>query len=325
MKSFYKIFILFIAFIASTASAMTRRSSVEKVHIGVLSGPSGIPMAKQMENDKIGTTEASYEVFAGAALLLPKLIKGEIDIGFLPPNMAAKVYNTNNKAIVTAGIAGNGMLYLITKDKNLNSLSDLKGKTISIAGQGATPDYMIRYLLDKANISTDGEKDSVTLDFSIPNAEIAPALLSGKIQYALVPEPFATVATTKNADVIRAIDIQELYNKVQNTNSSYPMTVIVVNSTFAEEHADLVREFLKDYKKASEWTVKNPEEAGQLVDKNNIGLAGNIAAKAIPNSAYTFATAKDGRKALESILNVFLTFNEVSIGGKLPDEGFYFK
>lgn len=323
MKKLVTAVSLLFIFCTITSFAMSKHSDIENIRIGVLSGPSGIPMAKQMENGKIGDIQASYEVFAGAALLLPKLIKGEIDIGFLPPNMAAKVYNTNNKALVTTGIAGNGMLYLITKDSAINSLQDLRGKTVTVAGQGATPDFMLRYLLSKQDIST--ESDGVTLDFSIPNAEIAPALISDRIQYALVPEPFATAAETKSSDIIRAIDIQKLYNQFQNTKDSYPMTLIVVNSTFAHEHADVVRAFLKSYKEASEWTKLNPKEAGILVEKHSIGLAGTVAQKAIPNCAYTFVTADKGRNSIEYLLNVFLQFNQASIGGKLPDEEFYFK
>ena len=63
--------------------------------IGVLKGPSGIPSAYLMENF---SDNAEYEVFSGANFLLPKLIKGEVEIGFLPPNVAAKVYNANKGA-----------------------------------------------------------------------------------------------------------------------------------------------------------------------------------------------------------------------------------
>lgn len=296
----------------------------EKVNIGVLSGPSGLTMAYLIEN---GKAEASYEVFAAANLLLPKLVKGEIDIGFLPPNAAAKVYNANNAAVKVAAVAGQGMLNLITKDKSIKSFDDLKGKTITVAGQGATPDYMLRYLLKENGISTEGGENGVTLDFSIPNAEIAPALLAGKIDYAVVPEPFATVACSKNPDVIRAINIQKEYAKVQkkDENANFPMTVVVVNAKFADSHPELVKAFLASYKLSSEWTVANPVEAGQLVEKNNIGLNAAVASKAIPNGAYVFMSAIDGRESLESLFSIFLSFDAASIGGKLPDDGFYFK
>ena len=75
----------------------------------------------------------------------------------------------------------------------VKQLSDLNGKTVYVAGQGATPEYMFKYLLQKNDIEIDTRK-GVTLDYSIPTAQIAAELISGKIKYAVVPEPFATVA-----------------------------------------------------------------------------------------------------------------------------------
>ena len=291
---------------------------VDAVHIGVLSGPSGIPMAWAMENvSEISNAKVEYDVFAGANLLLPKLLKGEIDIGFLPPNVAAKVYNANNGAIIAAAVAGNGMMSLITKDKNVKSIKDLNGKTVNVAGQGATPDYMMRYLLSKNGVNAE-------LDFSIPNAEIAPSLIAGKIEYAVVPEPFATVATLKNAEITRAIDIQSAFAEASGTDGVFPMTLIVVNAKFAAAHPMAVENFLTAYSESAAWTLENPKDAGSLVEKHSIGLNSAVSAAAIPNAAYTFKRAKDAKGDVEKILGVFLEFDATSIGGKLPDDGFYF-
>ena len=130
--------------------------------------------------------QSGFQVVAGADVLLPKLLKGEVDVGILPPNVAAKVFSKNNGALLVGAVVGEGMLSLITKDGQVNSLADLKGKTVNVAGQGATPEYLFRYLLQANGIAVaaDGlepDADSVALDFSIPAAEIAAALLSGRI------------------------------------------------------------------------------------------------------------------------------------------------
>jgi len=157
---------LLVSFLlAGAVFAQSARNTV----IGVLKGPSGIPMANMMES-----YQADYEVFAAANQLLPKLLKGEVDIGFLPPNAAAKAYNSSKGKVVIGAVCGNGMLNLITKDASVHSFEDLKGKTITVAGQGATPEYVTRLLLESYGLS-----EEVELDFSIPNAEIAPALIAG--------------------------------------------------------------------------------------------------------------------------------------------------
>ena len=289
--------------------------AVAEMKIGVLAGPSGIPASYLMEN--AGEAE-TFEVFAGANLLLPKLISGEIDIGFLPPNVAAKAYNANLGSVLLAAVSGNGMMSLVTKDKNVHSVKDWAGKKISVAGQGATPDYMIRYLLAFYGVEAE-------LDFSIPNAQIAPALISGKIDYALVPEPFATVAETKDSSVIRAIDIQAAFAEASGSDGIFPMTVIAVNAHFAAKYPKAVKAFLEAYQKAAAWTVANPSLAGELAEKHALGLPAAVSAAAIPHCAFTFKRAKDAKNDVEKILKVFLDFAPASIGGKLPDDAFYFR
>ena len=305
------------------------------INVAALNGPSGIPMAYLFENQsQVSGADFQFHVVAGADVLLPKLLKGEIDAGILPPNVAAKVFTKNNGALVVAAVMGQGMLNLITKDDSIVSLSDLKGKTVNVAGQGATPEYMFRYLL-KANgitIATDGiapDADSVALDFSVPAAEIAAALLSGKIQYAVVPEPFSTVATTKDASVRRAINLQQEYaalNKAAGKDSeTFPMTVLVARKELAEKSPEILRSLLASAKNAVDWTVSNPSEAGKLVETHTLGLQAPIATKVIPNGAYMFIPATEARPQLEELFSIFLDFAPDAIGGVLPTDGFYFE
>ena len=305
------------------------------INVAALNGPSGIPMAYLFENKpQVSGADFQFQVVAGADVLLPKLLKGEIDVGILPPNVAAKVFTKNNGALVVAAVMGQGMLNLITKDETIVSLADLQGKTVTVAGQGATPEYMFRYLL-KSNgitIAEDGaapDANSVALDFSVPAAEIAAALLSGKIQYAVVPEPFSTVATTKDASVRRAINLQKEYaalnEAVGKEWENYPMTVLVARKSLAETSPEILRGLLASAKNAVDWTVAHPSEAGTLVQSHTLGLQAPIASKVIPNGAYVFVPATEARPQLEELFSIFLDFAPEAIGGALPSDDFYFE
>ncbi len=282
--------------------------------VGVLNGPSGIPCAYLMEETEKGNAKYEFEKFASAQTELPKIMKGEIDIGFLPPNAAAKVYNSSKGAVLCLGIAGSGNLFLLTKDQAVKSVKDVDGKTISCAGQGATPEYMMKYLMKKNSVNA-------TLDFSTPNPDIAAALIEGKFDYALVPEPFATVAQTKDPEISR-ISISEEFKTLEG--SDFPMTLLVVNANYTKKHKKEIKRFMADFEKASEWTIKNPAESGKLVEKHNLGLKAPIAAKAIPNAAYTWKKAGKGKSEIEKLLGIFLENSPEAIGGKLPDGKFYY-
>ncbi len=301
-----------------------------QVRIGLLNGPTCVPAAYLMENKKSisadGTdAELTYEKFADPQALLPKMIKKEIDIGFMPANVAAKVYNAGNKSIICCAVVGLGNLSLITTDENIRRFTDLKGKTVYVAGQGATPEYMFRYLLKENKMTWSGEKADITMDFSIPTAQIAAQLISGKIQYAVVPEPFATIAKIKSDKVITTLDFQKEYLELTGEKEIYPLSVMVVRADFAKENPKLMEALLADYDAAVNWTNNNAAEAGALCEKHSLGLATGVVTKAIPVSNYTFVPAASAKKSIEKLLKLFLEGDKTSIGGKLPDKGFYYK
>lgn len=288
------------------------------IRVGTLNGPSCIPVAYMMENPKeFEGISLSFDVYANPQALLPKLLKNEIDVGFLPLNVAAKVYNSANKAIICAAVSGNGNLSLITKNKNIKKMTDLEGKTVYVAGQGATPEYIFRYVLSQYDMDL-----PVTLDYSIPTNNLAAAIISNQIEYAVVPEPFATIAVMKDKNVNRAIDLQKEY-KVLSTTKTYPLTCIVVSSKFLKNHKDDLVLFLNGYEVSVMWTLANPGKAGELCEKHELGLAADVVKKAIPKSNYVYIPAYQEKKQIEEMLKIFMQNDENSVGGKLPDKDFY--
>lgn len=307
-------------------SADQKSAQKTPVTVAVLAGPSGIPSAYLVENvPSLSGAEIVYEKYAAANLLLPKLIKGEVDVGFLPPNVAAKAFTSSNGALVQLGVAGNGMISLISTDSALSRFEDLRGKTVAVAGQGATPEYVLRYILAQKGIAIGSGQDAVDLDFSIPNVEIAAAVISGKVSYAVVPEPFSTVATEKSKGAVRRVfDLQAEFSAAGAPVKTYPMTLIVANAQFAKQNPQFVRAFQQAYNEAQQWTKEHPQEAGVLVEKADLGLTASVVEKAIPFANFTYLAPKESKAPLEALLKVFLDFAPESIGGALPAEDFYF-
>lgn len=312
-----------IALVVATFSCL-----FAQVRVGILNGPSCVPIAYMMEDVvSINGERLEFEKCADASSLLPKLIKDEIDVGFLPANVAAKVYNSSKNSILCTAITGEGNIVLITKDNSVTKLSDLVGKTVYVAGEGATPDYMFRYLLNKNGIPSYRDEsesyDGVILDYSIPTSQLAAQLLSGKIDYAVVPEPFATVAQLKDSNVNYAINFQSEYKKLTK-NSNYPLTVMVVSRKFAENKTDVLNKFLEEYSISYEKTLLNAREAARLCEAHNLGLTANVVANSIPNANYIYVPARDGKDRIYALLQIFLDFEATSVGGKLPDDAFFY-
>jgi len=250
---------LAVFFAAVAITGLDAVAVPKPIVIGALKGPSGIGMVKLFEappSPADGSIVRPIAV-ASADLMTAKLISGEYDAGVLPLNVAAKLY-ASGIAIKLAAVVGDGMVSFLSSDSALSSLADLKGKRIYVAGQGATPDYLLRKLLKGSGI--DPGKD-LSLDYSLPYPEAAVALASGKISYAILPEPFVTMAKLQNPKLRSDINLGALWTE-QTGQASYPMTAFVVASSLAAERPDAVKTILDAYAASIAWVVAQPDEAG---------------------------------------------------------------
>jgi NitT/TauT family transport system substrate-binding protein len=260
------------------------------------------------------------ESLAQADLLAARFISGEAKVGILPPNVAAKIASSGKK-IQVAAVVGAGMLSLLSADPAVRTIEDLRGKTLEVAGQGATPDYVFRRILLSKGINPDQD---LKLGYALAYPEIAQSLIAGRVSLALLPEPFATMARSGKPDLRVIGDIQAEW-AAAGGGGNYPMTVLVVDADFAAAQPGVIRTILDAYKASIQWVTANPAEAGVLVEKHNLGLRAPVVSAAIPRSNYVFIPAAEARPSLEALFKAFLEFSPVSIGGALPQDGFYLK
>jgi len=301
-------------------AALPLAAAEPEILVGALKGPSGIGMALLFDAPPLSPEGGSIRPVAvpSADLMVAKLISGEYSAGVLPVNMAAKLYAAG-VPIKLAAIVGEGMLSFLSADASVASLADLKGATVNVAGQGATPDYLFRKLLKEAGL--DPDKD-LRLDYSLPYAEAATALAAGRIRFALLPEPFTTLALSANPGLRRSLDLGALWT-ASTGQASYPMTAFVVSSKLAASKPGAVAAILRAYEASIAAVKADPKAAGALVERHDLGLKAAVAEKAIPRSAFVYLPAAEARPSVEALLSVFLATAPASVGGKLPDAGFY--
>jgi len=126
------------------------------IQIGAIKGPTGIGAIRLFEDDHVLPDNARYAIqgVASADAMVAKMLSGELDAAVLPVNMAAKLYNAGQPYSLLA-VVGNGMVKLVTTDATINSIADLKGRDVYVAGQGATPEYLLRAIMPKYGIDAD--------------------------------------------------------------------------------------------------------------------------------------------------------------------------
>jgi len=292
------------------------------VKAAAFKGPSGFGIVRMFENPPVlgENVTIEFQVLPTPKEMVARVAGGELDFAVFPSNMAAKLY-TQGPGYLLGAVTGMGVLSVVSRDESIRDWSDLRGKTINSVGKGASPDYLLTYFLEKNGLDPD---EDVNVDFSITSGpQLAQLLIGGKRDTAVLPEPFVTMVTKKAPDVKVVLDFQETWKTLRSSDTSYPITVVVVNPKLADARPELVRAFLEAYEESIEWVNANPAEASVLIEKFDI-MPAAIARPAIPHCNLQFIYAEDARRIMEEYLEVLLNFNPASIGGELPDGDFYF-
>ena len=115
----------------------------------------GLVNLLSMEKDGTASLDYDLQLYGAADEIVPKLIKGELDMAAIPANLAATLYQKTNGGIQVMAVNTLGVLYVVEKGNTVHSFADLKGRTILSTGKGTTPEYVLRYLLKKNGLDPD--------------------------------------------------------------------------------------------------------------------------------------------------------------------------
>jgi len=306
---------------ASTAAAVKTA-----VNVAGLNGPTGIGLVKLMADNAAGTTANAYKFTLDAAPtdIVPLLTTGAADIAAMPLNLAATLYNKTNGGIQILAINTLGVLYILDQSNTIISVADLKGKTIYASGQGASPEYILDFILTQNGI--DPQKD-VTIVYETDHSELAALAAAGKTNICMLPEPFVTTVLSKNSNMRIALDMTKEWEKAcakEGISSTLAMGCIVVRTKFAKDHPDAVNNFLYEYKASVDYVNSNVAAASLLVAKQGIIPSAALAAKAIPNCNIVSIAGTEMKNIAYQNLHVLFTANPSSIGGAEPKDDFYY-
>lgn len=290
--------------------------------VAALKGPTAMGMVSLMEKAENKETTNNYEfTIAGTAdEITANLIKGEFQIAAVPCNLASILYKNSEGKVQVAGINTLGVLYLVETGDTVKSIEDLRGKTIYSTGKGTTPEFTLNYLLSSHGI--DPTKD-VTIEYKSEATEVAAILSESENAIAMLPQPYVTTVQMTNDKVRIALDVTKEWEAL-NADSSVVTGVVVVNKKFADENREAVEAFLTEYQDSVNFVNANVEEASTLVEKYGIVKA-PVAKQAIPYCNITLIRGEEMKNKINGYLKVLFDQKPESVGGMLPDEGFYWE
>ena len=295
-----------------------KKPEITKVY--TLKGPTGMGMAELIADDK-KDDDPDYEVtvVASPEEITSAIVNGDADIAACPVNLASVLYNKTSGGVKILALNTLGVTYIVTNGVEINSIEDLKGKTIVSAGQGATPEYILNKLLTDSGMSV-GE--DVFVEYKSEHADVASLIVSGQADIVLLPEPNVTSSLVQNKDLKVALDLTEVWEAKYGTQ--LVQGCVVARTEFVEKYPEAVNDFLDDYSESVEFINKASDEAAQMIVDAGIIPKAPIAKKAISSSHIVFITGDTMKSLVKENLQVLFDANPKSVGGNLPNDDFYY-
>jgi len=123
------------------------------------------------------------------ALILNK----KVNLIAVPITAASILYNRGAEVQLTHLVMG-GARGIVSSDKNIKSIKDLKGKTIGIGSRGGLADSLVKVLVKKSGL--DYKKD-IKIVYTQSSKNSTLMLLTSKIDCAVLSEPRISMALKK--------------------------------------------------------------------------------------------------------------------------------
>ena len=292
------------------------------VRIAAMRGPTALGLLRLMYEQDQGTTQNNYEftLLGSPDEVPPLLVRGEVDIAAVPGNLAAILFNAGAVDIQALAVVTLGVLHVIDMTGEINTIQDLAGRTIHVSPQGATPEFALNYVLNMNGLTPGVD---VNIEFRAEHTELAALMETGQADIALLPEPFASTVVARIPEAEFALDLTEEWNRVQS-DYGLVMSVVVARREFLENNPEAVSILLSEYANSIAFVQNNVPEAAQLaVDFEIIGAL-PIAQAALPRTHVVFLNGDEMKRNLMGFYSVLYNENPASVGGSLPEEGFFF-
>jgi len=140
-------------------------------------------------------------------------------------------------------------------------------------------------------------------------------LLAGKVDYAVLGEPFLSIALRKDSTLQILADL----NKPDSASFGFAQTAILYVPTLKKS-----KETMDSLLNAScRFAVEQPEQAICILEKENIFTFGMLTPESIERCKIDYKTVSEAQENILHFLQLIEQYEPKALGGKMPDEQFY--
>ncbi|MEK5057413.1 sulfonate ABC transporter substrate-binding protein [Paenibacillus sp. FSL H7-0326] len=234
-------------------SQASEEGELVKVRIAINGNLNPLVLAQEKgwlegEFEKLGA-EVEWSKFTSGPPVLEALVSGRVDLSFLGDG-ASITGLSNELPFEVVGLIGEGKnlnAVLVPVESDIKTILDLKGKTIGLAKGSTSHVYLIKVLKENGL-----SQEDITI-INLQPEDARASFEAGQLDAWVTIDPNITLYVEQK----KAIALEA------NTEVYAPISMIA-HSDFANQHPDLVIEYLKQFKRSLDWQSENMDEAANI-------------------------------------------------------------
>jgi len=256
------------------------------------------------------------------------VLSKEVQFTAIPTNVGAILYNKGVK-IKLLNVSVWGILGMITRDKNLKTLKDFKGKEIAMPFRADMPDIVFEQIIKAQGMQMSDFK----LKYLSSPIDAMQMLIMRRVDHALLAEPAISMALRKTKsfplkmlapDLFRSADLQKEWEETFKVEAKIPQAGIAfLGNTKGNEN--LIKRFNEEYEKSLNWYKANPKKSAKLTVKTLDMLEEKGLEDSISHVRLKYVNAQEAKEDLEFFFGILKKSDPKIIGNQLPNNKFYSK
>lgn len=310
MKKNFKFIYIFVVLFSMLFITGCIDDSSKKVSVIVPTGTPSLGIANVL-NDK---TLVDANIVSGSDPLIAAFTNANYDVVVAPVNLGAKLYNANeNFSYILYKTIVWGNYYLVSNEE-IATLESLEGKTVLVFGKNSTPDVVLRTLISAKNIN-------VNLEYVDDVATANSYLLSGKADIIVSAEPSLTkMSANKN---FYTLDLQKQWQQLTGSYSLPQAGIFIKKDSKDEKYLKTVLDKMIESVQMAQTKPNVLIASAVSVDENLAKIGEETLQKAIGNC--NLRVEETDKEAIEFYFSQVIQLGiGATVGGKLPDEAFYY-
>lgn len=276
---------LVVGLVACGGSQVSDQAAVRLGYFpNVTHAPALVGVADGLFQAELGDVPLQITTFNGGTETIEAIFAGALDMSFIGPNPAINAHAQSDGAAIRiiAGSTSGGASLVVNRE--ITDPSDLVGKKIASPSLGNTQDVALRAWLLEQGFESDLEGGGEVSVVPQSNSQSLETFLTGEIDGAWVPEPWATRLVLEGGGHVL------VYERDLWPEGRFVTTHLIVRTEFLEAHPDAVAAVLRGLVKAIDQINEDPAGSQQTVNDSIEALTGSALADEVISGAWSNLT-----------------------------------